>query len=436
MVAFLPFRGWRYNPDIVSDMASVLCPPYDLIAPELKVSLHKLSRYNAVNLEGAERPDDKNSVTSHYDKAASTFDEWRLKGVLLREHQPCFYLLRHGFKFRGQAKARLSLFGCMRLEEYEKRKILPHEYTKDLAINDRISLMATCKANFSAILSLYRDARGLLAPTFDQTLSSNPIVETQDGPDNTLTLWRIDNPKHIQHIGDFFKDRPAYIADGHHRYEAALKFRAIQLARSNGPTNTYSAFNFALMALTDFDDLGLVVLPFHRILGGLPAKTLALVIERLHRIFDITPIGDLTNHGSELLVNQMELQGKDHQVLGLIGPIGECHRLLSLKHEVGRNDWGPLAVSEAWILEEQVLKPVLGSTLKNYLSYGHDHNLAIKQVYSGQQQMAFLLNPLSMTSFETLIGNNLRLPPKSTFFHPKLPTGLLFNQLSGSVKFK
>ena len=434
MVVFRPFRGWRYNPDVVGSLDSVLCPPYDLIAPELKRSLGRLSPYNAVHLEGGERPDRDTPDNSYYHKAATAFEEWRRQGVLLREPEPSFYLLRHGFKFQGQAKARLGLFGCVRLETYERRMVLPHEYTKDPAIQDRVSLMEACNANFSPILSLYRDAAGLLAPVFDQTMAGSPALETLDGPEVSLTLWRIADPGPQEQIGKFFAERAVYLADGHHRYEAALKFREVKLARANGPASPDAAFNFVMMALTEFDDPGLVVLPYHRVLGGLPAPALTLLKERLHQLFEVTAVTVPPERSAEVLLEQVAHHGQDRQVVGLVGPEGEGPRLLTLRDGVGWSGWGPLAVSEAWILEDQVLKPVLGPRLSEYLSYVHDHGLAVAQVNSGQQQMAFLLNPLSMTQFEALVGGGFRLPPKSTFFHPKLPTGLLFNQLNGNLQ--
>ena len=434
MVVFRPFRGIRFNPAVVGSLDSVLCPPYDMISPDLKRSLGRLSPYNAVHLEGGERPDQDVLGNSRYLQAAGAFEDWLRQGALMREPEPSFYLLRHGFNLQGRSKARLGIFGCVRLETYERGMVLPHEYTKDPAIHDRVSLMEACNANFSPILSLYRDAAGLLAPIFDQTMAGSPAFETLDGLEGTLTLWRIADSESQKRIGKFFAERVVYLADGHHRYEAALKFREVQLARAKGPANRDAAFNFVMMAMTEFDDPGLVVWPYHRVLGGLPAPALTRLMERLNQLFEITTVAAPSERSAEVLLEHLAHSGQDRQVVGLIGPEGEGPRLLALRDGVDRSDWGPLAVSEAWILEDQVLKPVLGPKVNQYVNYVHDHGLAAAQINSGQQQMAFLLNPISMNQFEALVGSGSRLPSKSTYFHPKLPAGLLFNQLNGSLQ--
>ncbi len=158
MVVFKPFRGWRYDLDVVGDPASVLCPPYDMISTDMQQSLRRLSPYNVVHLEAGESLDWAAPASGQYTKTASLFQEWIGKGVLKRDAEPSFYLLRQEFKHGGNEWSRLGIIGCVGLEEYEARKVLPHEYTEAPAIRDRVSLMEACGANFSPIMSAYRDA--------------------------------------------------------------------------------------------------------------------------------------------------------------------------------------------------------------------------------------------------------------------------------------
>ena len=433
MADFRPFRGWRYNPDVVGDLASVLCPPFDIIAPELQESLSRLSPYNAVHLEGGEMPTWDTLDDSSYPQAAALFKDWLRQGVLQREPEPCFYLLRQGFQFQGQARARLGLFGCMRLEEYERWLVLPHEYTKEPAIQARLSLMEACSANFSPIMGLYRDSPGLLSQVFNQVMNGKPTLRIEYDREQDFTLWRVTDSGMQEQIDKSFAGRAVYLADGHHRYEAALRFRQECLRREKEAAQPTAAYNFVMMGLIEFDDPGLVVLPYHRVLGNLPASTLTKLKERLHQLFEFQPILSGADRGGEGLLEQMARCGQERQVVGLTGPEDEGTYLLTLREEAHRDSWGPLAVSEAWILEEQVLKLVLGSGLNEHLTYIHDHDLALERVASGQQQMAFLFNPFSMALFEAVVGEGTRLPPKSTFFFPKLPTGLVFNQLDGTL---
>jgi uncharacterized protein (DUF1015 family) len=431
MVDFRPFRGLRYNSKVVGDLASTLCPPYDLIAPELQQSLYGLSPYNVVRLEEGERLESDDAATNRYTRAAALFDQWLRQEVLVREQEACFYLLRQAYRFRGHQKARLGLMGCVRLEEYDRRAVLPHEYTQAPPVQDRVALMEACLANFSPIMGLYRDSSGLLSPVIREVMAQGPIVHIRDSGEQELTLWAVAARDLREAVGKFFAQRVVYLADGHHRYEAALKFRDIQLSQAASLAHTDAAGNFVMMTLIGFDDAGLMVLPYHRVLEGLAAPVVTQLMKRLHQLFEVRPVAGAGNGGAEGLLEQVAHSGKERQTIGLVGREDESRRLLTLRPEVDRDSWGPLAISEAWILEEQVLKPVLGRRLTEHLSYVHDHHLAVEQVASGQRQMAFLFNPLPMAQFESVVGEGRRLPPKSTFFYPKLPTGLVINQLDG-----
>ncbi|MEE2928250.1 MAG: DUF1015 domain-containing protein, partial [Chloroflexota bacterium] len=154
MVVFRPFRGWKYNPDVVGDLNKVVCPPYDLINPELQESLLKRSPFNVVHLEAGENLDWNAPGGNTYRSATDFFEEWLRRGVLRREQEPCFYLTRHTFRFQGQTKSRIGVTGCVRLAQYDSQEVFPHEFTEEPAVMDRVALMEACNANFSPIMSL------------------------------------------------------------------------------------------------------------------------------------------------------------------------------------------------------------------------------------------------------------------------------------------
>ena len=432
MVRFRPFRGWRYNPEVVGDLASVLCPPYDLIGRELEESLAQQSTYNAVHLEGAEHPDWQQPAHLRYTQAADLFKQWRSLDVLRRDPEPAFYLLQHSFSYRGQTKSRLAIFGCVGLEEYEQRRVLPHEFTRAPAVQDRVSLMETCGANFSPIMALHRDATGSLKPLLAEVMAGPPVLNVPDAWDQRSTLWLINQIGHREAISRLFDDRPIFLADGHHRYEAALQLRRKQL-QGRDPAGGDAASDFVMMALIEFDDPGLMVLPYHRVVGGLPPAKLAELRQRLDELFESHPVESGPDENHEALLERLAQWGSKDKVLGLAGPQGEKATLLTLRPQVDWRDWGPLAVAESWILEEQVLKPVLGEATEEHVSYSHEHQAARDLVASGDRQMAFLLKPFPLDHFESIVATGQRLPPKSTFFFPKLPTGLVINQLEGTL---
>ena len=432
MVRFRPFRGWRYNPDVVGDLASVLCPPYDLIGREMEESLAQQSPYNAVHLEGAEQPDWQRPAHLRYSQAADLFQQWRSLDVLRRDPEPGFYLLHHSFTHQGQTKSRLAILGCVGLEEYEKRWVLPHEFTQAAAVQDRVSLMESCGANFSPIMALHRDATGSLKPLLAEVMAGQPVLNVPDAWEQTSTLWQISQIGHREAISRIFDDRTIFLADGHHRYEAALQLRRKQL-QGNNTAGSDAASDFVMMALIEFDDPGLMILPYHRVIGGLPPNKLAELRQRLDELFESRPVESGPDDNHETLLDRVTQSDSEHKVVGLVGPHGEKDSILTLRPQVDWRAWGPLAVAESWILEEQVLKPILGASIEKHVSYSHEHQTALDQVASGERQIAFLLKPLPLDHFESIVATGQRLPPKSTFFFPKLPTGLVINQLEGSL---
>ena len=431
MVLLKPFRGWRYDLDVVGDPAAVLSPPYDLITQEMQSSLRQLSPYNVVHLEAGEGLDWNNPSHDQYSDTANLFRDWTGKGVLRRDEEPSYYLSRQVFSHQGREWSRLGLTGTVGLEPYDGGQVLPHEYTESPAIRDRVSLMKACSANFSAIMSLYRDAEGTLTPIFAEVMSGAPVLDVVDGLGQRSTLWQIAGPSITGQISRFFLDRAIFLADGHHRYEAALQFQRDKT--DAGGAGNGQAYNFVMMTLIGFDDPGLLVLPYHRLLGGLSPDMYAEVQEALGRIFESTPILNSKKTDADSVAREVAERGNERHAMGMIRSDGEAPVLLTLRQDVDWRSWGPLAVSEAWILEEQVLKPVLGDDTLKHLGYIHDHHHAVESVTSGDKQLAFLLKPFPMVQFETVVSQGQRLPRKSTFFYPKLPTGLVINQLEGTL---
>ena len=439
MVVFKPFRGWRYDLDVVGDAASVLCPPYDMISTDMQQTLRSLSPYNVVHLEAGESLNWAAPASGQYTQTASLFEEWIGKGVLKRDAGPSFYLLRQQFQHGGKDWSRLGIIGCVRLEEYEAGQVLPHEYTEAPAIRDRVSLMEACGANFSPIMSAYRDAEARLSPVFLKAMAAEPVVDVPDSMGGRSTLWRMSDSESLSSVTQFFQETPVFLADGHHRYEAALQYSRKKNEGSEQEGDA-QAHNFVLMTLIGFEDTGLLVLPYHRVLGGLSRGQLTQVHNALFNIFQARNFASGGDQSAAGLAEQVAERGIGGHALGVVGPelLGpdfQGPQLLTLRDclrdGADWRKWGSLAVSEAWILEEQVLKPVLGEATLEHLGFNHDHQGAVDQVAAESKQAAFLLKPFPMTEFQEIVGQGQRLPRKSTFFYPKLPTGMVINQLGG-----
>ena len=420
------FRGWRYNPAVVDDMAAVLCPPYDMVTPTVQQALMDRHPLNVINLEAGEGLDWASDPSDRYAETAGRFDEWLKQGVLQQDNEPAYYLMRHGFTLGGQQRSRLGLIACVGIEDYETRQVLPHEFTEAPVVRDRVKLMESVSANISPIMSIYRDADNQLGPLFERVMSTTPEVDARNAFGTDAAMWRIGDPVDVATIDRFFASRPVFLADGHHRYEASRHYRMARHAE--GTDSPSRAHNYVMMTLIAFDDPGLVVLPYHRNLSGLGTAQLARVKERLNEVFEVEPI---EGRSAEGIVDLVEERGRSGRVMAMLGPEGA--QLLTLRSSAVGSDWGAMAVSEAWVLEEKILRPELGDATLEHLGFLHDHDEAAEGVANGSLQMAFLMKPFPMDAFEDIVGQGQRLPRKSTFFYPKLPTGLVINRIDGDI---
>ena len=426
MANVTPFRGWRYNPAMVDDMAAVLCPPYDLITPQVQQALMDRHPLNVIHLEAGEGLDWASDPADRYAETAQRFEQWLGDSVLQQEATPSYYLMRHGFTLNGERRSRLGLIACVGIEDYDTRQVLPHEFTEAPVVRDRVKLMESVSANISPIMSLYRDADNELGPMFQRVMSTAPDVDARDEYGTDSAMWRISDPNDVAAITRFFASRPVFLADGHHRYEASrLHQRNRQAEGADGASR---AHNYVMMTLISYDDPGLVVLPYHRNLSGLSGEQLESVRARLTEVFEPEPVQGLS---PDEMVALVEERGRSARVLAAVAPEGA--QLLTLRDAAVSEDWGPLSVSEAWVLEEQVLRPELGDATLRHLGFLHDHEEAAEGVASGALQMAFFLKPFPMDAFEEIVGQGQRLPRKSTFFYPKLPTGLVINRIDGEI---
>ena len=329
MVKLRPFRGWRYNQEVVDDLASVICPPYDIIDRDLEESLRRRSPYNAVFLEGAERPDWNAAAADRYAQAAGLFQDWRQREVLRRDAQPTFYLMEHTYSFQDRDLSRTGLICCVGLEDYQTRGVLAHELTQEPAVQDRVALMDSCNANFSPIMSLYRDPSGALSQLYHRTMAeSQPIFRVRDDSGHGMALWCVTGKADQDAITARFANIPVFLADGHHRYEAALRLKGQR--QSSDASGQDQAQNFVMMTLFEFDDPGVLVLPYHRVVGGLNATQLDQIRSRLNRMFYIEAV-DSGAEGVEDLLQTIAGAAAEQKTVGVAGLAESGLHLLTLK---------------------------------------------------------------------------------------------------------
>jgi uncharacterized protein (DUF1015 family) len=427
-----PLRGLRYAPEMVGNLVDVVTPPFDVISPDAQERYYERNPYNVIRLElGKVTPEDT-TLNNRYTRAARTLAEWRLTGVLRQEEAPACYAYQQIFRHGEQAYSRTSLIARIRLEPWEQHVVLRHEFTRKKDKDDRLQLLRACSVNLSPILSMYSDPQGSIRGLLGEYLE-HPQVHITDEAGEEHLLHPVTDPAAIARIQDFFARRQLYIADGHHRYETALNYRYEVLEAQSQLTDDDPA-NFVMMALVDLDDPGMLVLPTHRLFVDFSPQTLAgLTSASLSRYLTVREIGRV-DEGS---LRRLEQEGRQtpafllatQQQGWLLSPNEQGRARMS---EAGHSTaWQTLDVSLAHtlILEEVLHLQAEDLVAGKYIVYTHDEREALEALAQGKAQAALFLNATRVRQICEIAGADDQMPQKSTYFYPKLVTGLVMNPL-------
>jgi uncharacterized protein (DUF1015 family) len=432
-----PLPGIRYA--AAENLAALVTPPYDVISPEAQERYYERDPHNIIRLElGRDEPGD-DSLNNKYTRAATLFAEWRLEGVM-RQDAPSLYVYEQTFSVADAERRRVGLLARVRLEPWEARVILPHERTMSKPKDDRLKLMHACAANLSPLMSLYDDPDQELSAILNEATTSAPDADFADDAGERHRLWCLDDPALAATVAAFFAPRQLYIADGHHRYETSLTYRD-EVRAERKETFADDATDFVLMSLTAIEDPGLVVLPTHRILRGVSADDLATLRERLGRYFTLTPLeGDSTEEWRRALVEaganapSIALVTRDSAWLATLNDAGRAAMAgVTVEEQMPGAAWQGLDVA---VLQELVFGEALGVTPEDIragerVTYTRDAEAAVNAVRAGTDgaSLAALLNPTPPEAMRDVAQAGDRMPQKSTYFYPKLLTGLVINPL-------
>lgn len=407
MAEVIPFRGIYYNIAEVSG-GDVVAPPYDIITPEIRESLYGKSPYNIVRVDSGKELEGDGETENKYKRAVEYFNGWLEEGILTRGEK-AFYAYEMRYEIRGKAKTVAGFFGLVRLEELGSG-IYPHECTHSTPKKDRLTLMRTCNANTSPIFSLYRSRQKGASAALKKIIGLKPYMEAKDLNGSIHRLWHITDGESIEAIRRDLSGKAIYIADGHHRYETALQYRD-DMRKGRGFKGD-EPYNYVLMFLANIEDGDLTILPAHRLVG-----TEGDIIGRLGEYFDIQEVSGDADMADAISGqnNTFGLYLKDKQyILKYRGrDLGEIHPVLRGLDVV--------------ILHELVFKRLLHAT---DIAYEMDKDSVRSKVDSGEFRAAFFLNPTGVEEVERVALSNLRMPPKSTYFYPKVMTGFIINSLN------
>jgi uncharacterized protein (DUF1015 family) len=426
-----PFRGVRYDMARVGALSDVVAPPYDVIGPELQQRLYDLSPSNVIRLEyNREEPGDAPG-RDRYSRAAGFLREWRRQGILRDEAHPALYVYHQTFEVEGKAHTRRGFFARVRLEPFGEGRIYPHEQTLSGPKADRLALYHATGFNLSPIFGLYPDAQNEVLAAVEAGIADRTPIEATDHLGVVHRLWPVFDQRAHTVAQGLIAPRPVFIADGHHRYETGLKYRDERAARGelSGPEDPA---NFCLMMLVSMSDPGLLILPTHRLVSGFPGLTAEALVQRLAPEFEVRAIGDGPG-AARTAWEEIETSG-DQDTLGF-GTVADGRWLVARLRSDATMDaivpehspeWRSLGVS---ILHELILKKLLGDLGEAGCRYVHRLDEVLDEVAARGCDLACLGPPAGMEHVEAIASNLEKMPPKSTYFYPKLLTGLVLNPL-------
>lgn len=424
-------RAIRYDPARVGEIGQVIAPPYDIISPAEQVALYDQHPANVIRLELA-RTEPGQPAESRYSAAAATWRRWREEGLLLQETEPAIFVYDHTFTQAGQRQSRRGFFAAVRLVAWSAGQVLPHEHTLPTPKADRLNLYRATAAQISPIFSLYEDPDGEIANLLRWTTTAPPLVTTTAPDGDEHRLWRLDEPALIEELSDLFAGRPLFIADGHHRYETGLAYHQERLAA--GDTESEAAHGWTMMYLSDVADPGLVILPTHRLITTPPPAATGHIEPALRQAFHVEPLSaSLTT--AALLERLAERRRSSHAFIWLTAA---GMQLLTLKDESLLAEWMPADRAPAWrrldvaVAQVLILDRALGieaTDTERYIDYTRDAEAARAAVNDGQAEAAVLVSPTDLASLLAIARAGDQMPQKSTYFYPKVPTGLVMYSL-------
>lgn len=419
------FRGFRYDLGKVGAFSDVVAPPYDVIDPELEQQLLAKSPFNAVRVELAKAPADGTEAANEerYFNAGQTVRDWLADEVLRQDSARGIYALEQEFTDETGTHTRRGFLARCRLEPFGTGKVFPHEQTLPGPRQDRLNLVRAAAFNLSPVFGLYPDDGGDVFAALEPFIRTAPPTTAVDHLGTINRLWFITEAQAVSKVIGLLGPKPVYIADGHHRYETGLKYLAEQREAGEVPDGEHPA-NFCLMLFVGMTDPGLLIRPTHRLVSGIGPVTSAALKSKLSPHFEIiTEYDNPTEAWDDVQADGTQLVLGFHAPADgkwLVARLTDPAAVAALAPEKS-DDWRGLAVS---ILHTLILDKLFGGTGKCRYVHRLDEVLS-----AAEYDLAVLVPPVSMAEVTAVAEHGETMPPKSTYFYPKVPTGLVFHSL-------
>jgi uncharacterized protein (DUF1015 family) len=414
-----------------------MTPPYDVISEAERVAYMARSPYSMIHLIlGAEHEHDT-ADNNRFTRAAALLQQWHRTDVLVQEAQPALYLYEQEFLLEGVTVTRTGFVGRVQLADYQDGVIFPHEQTFAGPKADLLRLWRACRANLSQVFAVYLDAAQTLEAIFAPIRLQPPQRVVSDWMEGQHRLWAITEPGVIEQVQGLMQDTPLVIADGHHRYETALALRD-EMRRQHPPGDTSTPYEYVMIYCANIYDSGVLALPTHRLVHHMPVADLGAFLQRLpwvqtevHRRRHADESLRQWQHRLETVLRQRQEQGS---VFAFYAGGESCY-IVTVSSEVAIQQVRVEGASDAWKrLDVSVLHHALLPALQALLpavqptvTYARVDDDVLQTVVDGRGDLAVLMNPTPLEEMAAIAMRDERMPQKSTYFYPKLPTGLVIN---------
>ncbi|MDO8662546.1 MAG: DUF1015 domain-containing protein [Candidatus Omnitrophota bacterium] len=424
MIKIKPFKAVFYNKDKVEDFSSVVCPPYDVISPSEQEYYCNLDPYNFIHILLGKDIAGENK----YERAGALFNNWIKDKILIQDIKSAVYFYSQQYNIKGEKKTRLGFIALLGLSD-KSSSVFGHEHTRIEAKEDRLKLLRNVNANLSPIFIVSKDNKRVIQRVFREYIKdAPPFIEAKDKEKTIHKLWRIDAPEALNMIESGMRKEDAFIADGHHRYEVSCAYRDQMKEKLGGRFSEDSSFNFTLAYFTNTDQRSLSILPIHRMLKLDKPLDWGRFILELKKYFDVEEVKDKAR-----FFFLLEKAGRSEHLFGMykekkywllrLKNIKILDKLISDKPK----EYRTLDVS---ILNQIVFKDILGydSASKNNLKYSPCAQDFIEAQDADPLSVAFFLNPVKIEQIIAVALNGNKMPAKSTYFYPKVLSGLVINK--------
>jgi len=442
MAEVLPFRGILYNPQKIRNLSDVVTPPYDVISKQKQHDFYERHPQNIIRLILGKTTENDNVNNNYYTRASDFLKNWFSENILEQDTTPAFYLTSMDFSLENKIFTRYGIIALVALEPFKNGVIVPHESTFSNVKMERFELMKSCHANFSPIFSLYSDSKNIIINKLKgQALKQTPVIELTDYDGHRHRMWRITDLDSCRYVSNAMQEKRLFIADGHHRYETALDYRD-WISSNNPDFNKDHPANYVMMYLSSMEGAGLVILPAHRMVKGLKSSITGSFINKAEDYFDILTIPFMDSDFERVQAEFISIlrSNASKNIIGVLMKNSMEFYLLTLKSGVMERTFSNelpevLRYLDVTVLTRLIFIEIFGfdnSKLDNesIITYSSSEKQAIEAAVSGKCDISFILNPTKIEQVRDIADNGLIMPRKSTYFYPKVLTGLVMNSLT------